>query len=39
MKIVFRVLFFLLIALRFPETAGRELEDTSGDAVSQLPRL
>ncbi|HKP91401.1 MAG TPA: hypothetical protein VJT75_15660, partial [Thermoleophilaceae bacterium] len=35
---VFPLLTLVLIALRFPETAGRELEDTSGDVVPQLPR-
>lgn len=32
---IFPLVTLVLVALRFPETAGRELEDTSGDA--QLP--
>jgi MFS transporter, putative metabolite:H+ symporter len=36
---VFPLITLVLVALRFPETAGRELEDTSGDVVPQLPRL
>jgi MFS family permease len=34
---IFPLLAAALIALRFPETRGRELEETSGDDVAQLP--
>ena len=36
---VFPLITLVIVALRFPETAGRELEDTSGDEAPQLPRL
>jgi hypothetical protein len=36
---LFPLLTLALVALRFPETAGRELEDTSGDVAPAQPRL
>ncbi|MFL5782802.1 MAG: MFS transporter [Thermoleophilaceae bacterium] len=34
---VFPLITLVLVALRFPETAGRELEDTSGDVAPAPP--
>jgi putative MFS transporter len=36
---VFPLVTLVLVALRFPETAGRELEDTSGDVAPPPARL
>jgi MFS family permease len=35
---LFPLVTLAVVALRFPETAGRELEDTSEDVVPQFPR-